>query len=198
MSGSALNRAVPVPFCTGPVDVDVTRLRQHDEMVDCKTGERKTHRIGDRLGGSTTRSSWHPLLASVTSIHIRETQVSDNDLKEFDSLPSLTSLELGYTNISDAGVSAPLVPKTQLPIPVGHVTDDSLAVLARMQLFMLNVESTQVSLDGCMELSRKLPECLIYHSRENIIFREAIGRFTAHCLPPFHHALFAETRNEHC
>ena len=142
-----------------------------------KREERKTHRTVDALGGSTTRSSWQPFFASVTSINLRETLVSDDNLKAFDTLPSLTCLELGYTNVTDAGVQTlKRHPRLNYLFLWGtKISDGCLATLARMPLLMLNVESTQVSLEGCMLLSRELPECLICHSRENIIFREAVA-----------------------
>lgn len=142
-----------------------------------KSDERETCRAIERLGGYAIRTSWHPFRSRVMSINLRDTKASDENLNAFTSLPSLNSLELGYTNITDAGVQAlARHPNLNYLFLWGNrISDECLTTLGKMPLFLLNVEQTQVSLAGCMELSEQLPECLIRQSRENIIFRGEIN-----------------------
>ena len=135
--------------------------------------ERDASRAIASAGGWCGRDSWAPFVSRVVSISLRDTKASDLLLDSFPALPSLTSMELGYTQISDSGIAA-LTRHPQLHYLFlwgNDITDGCLDSLMRIPLFMLNVESTRISLDGCKRLSECLPECLVCHSRTEILFR---------------------------
>ena len=139
--------------------------------------ERYACRAIGNAGGWFVRESWCPLLSRVTSICLRGTNTSDTLLDSIPPMPSLTSMELGYTQISDVGI-ATLVRHPQLHYLFlwgNEISDDCLESLMRIPLFMLNVESTQISFDGCKRLSEKMPECLVCHSRTKLLLRGKIN-----------------------
>ena len=142
-----------------------------------KHDERETYRAIEKLGGYAIRMSWHPFRSRVLSVNLRDTKASDENLNAFASLPSLSLLELGYTNITDAGVQTlARHPNLNYLFLWGNsVSNECLTTLATIPLSLLNVASTQITLTGCMKLSEKLSDCLICHSRENTIFRGEIN-----------------------
>jgi hypothetical protein len=84
-------------------------------------------------------------LAKVTSLALGHTQITDAGLKDVAKMQKLTTLRLGGTKTTDAG----------------------LGFLSKMQqLTYLDLTATQITDAGAAELQKALPKCEILHSHK--------------------------------
>jgi Leucine-rich repeat (LRR) protein len=127
--------------------------------------------LGSRLGVTGSRLMDLAALKGLTTLNLRDTDVTDTCLKQLAALPALTNLDLSSssqvsTRVTDAGLKdlARLQGLTTLNL-AGHttVTDAGLKQLAPLKrlthLMVGQTRSAGVTSTGIADLKRALPNC---------------------------------------
>lgn len=125
------------------------------------TPEEKAIALVQKLGGEVNRDPKLPG-QPVVGVYLRETKVTDADLKELAPLTQLVSLNLSKTQISDAGLKelAGFQNLESLSVRETLVTDagiKDIAALKRLTDFYFG--GSQITDEGLKELRKLLPKC---------------------------------------
>jgi hypothetical protein len=129
-----------------------------------------------RLGGTFhERNGW-------IAVSFRNVRISDDDLKILKGLPDLTSLELNYTPVTNAGLVhlKGLTNLVSLELYNTTIDDDGLEHLVGLKkLNFLLAKQTNVTLDGAKKLKGALPDCeTISHSPRTPAIALPVGKWT--------------------
>jgi hypothetical protein len=129
-----------------------------------------------QLGGTfDERNGW-------TAVSFRNIRISDDDLKLLKSLPDLSSLELSYTPVTNAGLAhlKGLTNLVSLELYNTTIDDDGLEHLKGMKkLNFVLMKQTNVTLDGAKKLKLALPNCeTISHSPRTPAIAMPVGKWS--------------------
>jgi len=108
-------------------------------------------------------------LRKLRTLYLGFTQVSDAGLKDLVNLDKLQVLDLGATQVTDAGLKnlAEFEKLKMLFLGCTKVTDVGLKELAKVDtLQYLDLNNTKTTKAGIAELQKALPKCRINHTAE--------------------------------
>jgi hypothetical protein len=140
--------------------------------------ERCAARLIQQVGGSFTLAGPWPFVSHINSLWVRETSIQDDQLVSLGELSDLEGAELGYTNLSDGGITGlPRYRRLKYIFLWGtRITDTSLETLTQMPwLRLVNVSQTAITHGGFKTLCTLLPNCLISHTEFGVCFRNSTG-----------------------
>jgi len=125
------------------------------------TAEDTAARFVTRLGGMVTRDMTAPG-EPVVGVHMRDTVVTDADLKQLAPCTQLASLDLSKTRITDAGLKELMQFKhlKSLGLRETQITDAGLKELTKIpSLTSLYIGGAQVTDAGIKDFLREMPNC---------------------------------------
>jgi len=100
----------------------------------------------------------------VFHVHLRDTKLTDADLKELAPLTDLTILNLSKNAITDEGMKelAPFTKLTDLALRETEVTDASIPIIIQFKhLTALYLGGSKITAAGRKEILKALPNCEI-------------------------------------
>ncbi|MCE9560883.1 MAG: hypothetical protein K8U57_02400 [Planctomycetes bacterium] len=127
------------------------------------TAQDKVIAFVESKGGTVDRDTRFPG-KPVFHVHLRETKVTDADLKELAPLTELTMLNLSKNPITDVGLKelAPFTKLTDLALRETEVTDAGIPDIIKFKhLTALYLGGSKITAAGRKEILKALPKCEI-------------------------------------